>query len=58
VKKHTPTEYRILQDGMAVAGSTSLDDIRHYALVYSQDGPITVQVKDSGRWRNYGEADQ
>ena len=54
MRKHSQKEYRILQDGQPVAGSTSLAEIRHYALVYGQDGPVTVQVKDGGRWRNYG----
>jgi hypothetical protein len=44
-------EYRLLQDGMTVAGSTSLAEIQHYALVYGQDGPVTIQRrKERGRW--------
>ncbi len=53
MKKHRPKEYRILQDGQPVAGANSLTEIRHYALVYGQDGPVTVQVRENGRWRNY-----
>jgi hypothetical protein len=48
-------EYRILQDGMTVATSTSLADILHYAIVYGQDGPATVQERINGRWRTVPE---
>jgi len=46
-------EYRLIQDGMVVAGSTSLADIRHYAAVYSQDGPVRIERRENGRWKEY-----
>jgi hypothetical protein len=45
-------EYRLLQGGETVAGSTSLSDILHYAFVYGQDGPVTIQQRLKGRWIN------
>lgn len=55
--------YRIIQDGMVVASSTSLNDAVHYATVYAADGPVEVQSKKSGKWvsamsmRQWGEGD-
>ena len=50
-------EYRLIQDGATVAWATSLQEIRHYELVYSQDGPVTIQRRDdNGRWRKHVEA--
>ena len=45
-------EYRLLQDGIAVAWTNSQDEILHYADVYGQDGPVTIQGRVKGkRWR-------
>ena len=55
--------YRIMQDGMVVASSTSLSEAIHYAHVYIEDGPVEIQSKKSGRWvaamsmRHWGEGD-
>lgn len=50
-------EYRLIQDGETVACSNSLQEIRRYAAVYSQDGLVTIQSRDdNGRWRNHEEA--
>jgi len=49
--------YRIIQDGMMVAraeGQHSLREIMHYALVYSQDGPLRIERRVNKRWRAYG----
>lgn len=36
-------EYEIMQNDEIVAGSTSLSEAKHYALVYSQDGaPVEI----------------
>ena len=35
-------EYVIYQDDVMVAGSDDEADIRHYAFVYGQDGPVDV----------------
>lgn len=43
-------EYRLMQEGMVVAASTSLPDMLHYALVYGQDGPVEIQTRHKGRW--------
>ena len=45
------SEYRILQDDMTVASSTSLYEILHYARVYVQDGPVEIQHRVNGKWR-------
>ena len=51
-------EYRLIQGGQSVAGVDGPDDdalreIRHYAAVYSQDGPVKIQFKTrGGRWAN------
>ena len=47
--------FRLIQDGQPVAwaeGNNSLAEIAHYAAVYSQDGPIKVQQKANGRWKD------
>ena len=43
-------EYRLIQDGMTVAqvdGPTvaAYREIKHYAAVYSQDGPVRIEQK-------------
>lgn len=50
--------FRIIQDGMNVAGGSSCDKARldremdHYASVYAQDGTIRIEVRfGKGRWR-------
>lgn len=50
------TRYRLIQDNQAVAwteGSpkAAWDDIKHYALIYGQDGPVKIQKHTDGRWR-------
>jgi hypothetical protein len=48
--------YRLKQDGTVVAGvegPTALDDIIHYARVYGQDGPVTIERHENGKWREY-----
>jgi hypothetical protein len=44
-------EFRLLQDGMVVASATSPVDIMHYALMYGRDGPVFIQARVNGRWR-------
>lgn len=46
--------YRIKQDGLVVAsaeGQSADAEIAHYAAVYGQDGPITVEKKVGRRWQ-------
>jgi hypothetical protein len=49
------TEFEVWQDGIAVATcygprERALDEARHYAWVYSQDGPVKImEVTRSGR---------
>lgn len=46
--------YRLIQDDMPVVwceGPGALREIQHYALVYSQDGPVRIEQKLRGRWR-------
>jgi hypothetical protein len=50
-------EYRLLQDGLVVAASTSAPDILHYALVYGGDGPVKMQQRINGRWVDVAEGD-
>lgn len=47
-------EYRIKQDGSVVAsvfGPSALKEIKHYVMVYSEDGDLDVEIKRGGRWR-------
>ena len=47
--------FRLIQDGQPVAwaeGNNSLAEIAHYAAVYAQDGPVKVQKKAKGRWKD------
>jgi hypothetical protein len=44
--------FEIWQDGMMVAGGCgprkqALSEAAHYALVYGQDGPVEVKIKDT-----------
>lgn len=53
-----PEAYRLLQSGEVVArseGEHSLREIMHYAVVYSQDGPVSIQRRVKRHWRSYGE---
>lgn len=50
----TNDRYRLIQDGQPVAwteGSSAFAEISHYAAVYSQDGPVTIERRINGRWR-------
>lgn len=49
-----PLEYRLIQDGMEVAraiGPNARSEIAHYAAVYGQDGPVTIQRKHGRKWK-------
>lgn len=46
--------YRLIQGGIPVAwasGQTAWAEISHYALVYSQDGPVQIDERVRGRWK-------
>jgi hypothetical protein len=32
-------------------GGDALREIRHYALVYAQDGPVKIERNVSGKWK-------
>jgi hypothetical protein len=52
--------YRLIQDGQPVAwaeGPKADVEIVHYAFVYAQDGPVTIQKKVNGRWKLWNEND-
>lgn len=49
--------YRLKQDGQIVArvdGPHSLREIMHYAAVYGQDGPVTIERARGKRWAVFG----
>jgi hypothetical protein len=49
--------YRIHQDGMIVAraeGQHALREIMHYAAVYREDGPLSIQKRIKRHWRSFG----
>jgi len=49
--------YRIIQDGIPVAraeGPHSLREIMHYAAMYAQDGPLSIQKRIKRHWRGFG----
>jgi len=51
-----PNRYRLIQDGQVVAsteGEHALREIKHYALVYAQDGPVTIQKRRDMKWENW-----
>jgi hypothetical protein len=53
-----PKRFRLIQDGQVVAsaeGDNALAEIRHYALIYSQDGPVTIQKRHNRRWHDWSE---
>lgn len=48
--------FRLKQGGIPVAwteGKTALSEISHYAMVYSQDGPVIVEYYHKGKWRRW-----
>ena len=45
-------EFRLIQDGMVVAWAWCEREIAHYAFVYGQDGPVTIQQLVGKRWRD------
>lgn len=50
------TEYRLIQDGLQVAAVDgpaphAWREINHYAAVYSQDGPVRIEVKTDRGWK-------
>ncbi len=52
------SEYRLIQGGQPVAFAGGPNDdarreIMHYALVYSQDGPVRIEHQHEGKWRVY-----
>lgn len=49
---------RVIQDGQPVANVSAADllsmlrELRHYAAVYGQDGPVKLQTRSGkGRWK-------
>lgn len=49
-------QFRIIQDGQPVAwvdGKNAVAEITHYAAVYEQDGPVTIQKRHNGRWKEW-----
>jgi hypothetical protein len=53
----TVERFRLVQDGMVVAAAEGPDafrEIAHYAFVYGQDGPVFIQEKRAGKWREWG----
>ncbi|ANC85483.1 MULTISPECIES: hypothetical protein [unclassified Sphingomonas] len=55
--------FRLIQDGMPVAGCEgpsvrAMNEAAHYLMVYSQDGPCTLQFYTKGkRWRDVREGE-
>lgn len=48
-------EYRIVQDGLVVAGAsgeTAWREIKHYAAQYAAEGPLVIQAREGTRWRD------
>ncbi len=46
--------YRLIQGGIPVAwseGPGAVAEIRHYAMVYGQDGPVKIERHSGGKWR-------
>jgi len=50
--------WRVKQDGMVVASGDAPDrraadrELAHYAMVYGQDGPVTVETRTGkNKWR-------
>lgn len=47
--------YRLKQDGIPVAwadGPSAYEEIRRYAAVYGQDGPVMIESKaPKGKWK-------
>ena len=50
--------FRILQDGLEVARADRWSEIIHYHLIYSEDGPVTLQERQGKCWKtleNYSQ---
>lgn len=53
--------YRLKQGGQVVAsaeGPGSRADIGHFALVYSEDGPVVIEEFRSHKWREIAHVQQ
>jgi hypothetical protein len=51
--------FRLIQDGMPVAwvsGDNLTNEVAHYVDIYEQYGPVTVQKRINGRWKDWDEA--
>jgi hypothetical protein len=49
--------YRLIQDGQPVAwaeGQNADTEIMRYAYAYAQDGPVIIQKKVKGHWKEWG----
>jgi hypothetical protein len=49
-------EFRLIQDGMPVVwvdGRSAVVEITHYAAVYAQDGPVKIEKRVDGRWKEW-----
>ena len=44
-------EWRIKQDGMVVSGGNNIKDMLYYASQYVEEGSISVETKEGGRWK-------
>lgn len=50
------TRYRLKLNGQPEAwteGPNALADILHYATVYSQDGPVQIEIYENKRWKKW-----
>ena len=45
--------FRIQQQGMTVAGADNEAAIMHYAMMYCEDGDVTVQYHNGARWKRF-----
>lgn len=56
----TDHRWRLIQDGMTVAGGSAPDlarrdsEMSRYAAQYAQEGPVRLEVRSGkGRWRRF-----
>jgi hypothetical protein len=51
MKKKRAYKYNLIQDGMIVASvecedkELAIKEIKHYAMMYSEDGPVKIEAK-------------
>ena len=53
VSESSRVRFRIKQQGMTVAGTDNEASIMHYAMMYREEGDLTVQYYTGTHWKRF-----